>query len=380
MNKIIELMINFEEFEFEDLGVEIISLVDQPAIGVNWLAFAADASFRENPDCEDGFEHEMPDGTWMCGKEHTLSKEEEEKWQSAILKLAEELGEEYNPDEVIEIDAAKSNFATIGEYESALNLNLGNNVDRNTEVDLKFRYKGGTIPNSRRFCQRLVGFNRLYTETDIARFDGAQPGMGPGGTNSYSVFQYKGGVRCRHYWEAVATFINDSGTRVIFSLGPVTDTIGRVAGFEGGDNAGQIASPRNNYWRFSDDDKQIVIGPAMIPRDLINRKDELGNNFHVYFSEDTIQKIAAKFLSDNNTHNTDVNHNNIVSDENTLLESWIVEDPKQDKSTALGFNVPKGTWMTSFKINNKDTWQKIKSGELNGFSVEGQFLEKLVKV
>ena len=118
----------------------------------------------------------------------------------------------------------------------------------------------------------------------------------------------------------------------------------------------------------------------MIPRDLINRKDELGNNFHVYFSADTIQKIAAKFLSDNNTHNTDVNHNNIVSDENTLLESWIVEDPKRDKSTALGFNVPKGTWMTSFKINNKDTWQKIKSGELNGFSVEGQFLEKLVKV
>jgi len=31
------------------------------------------------------------------------------------------------------------------------------------------------------------------------------------------------------------------------------------------------------------------------------------------------------------------------------------------------------------KINNKDTWNKIKAGELNGFSVEGSFLEVVQK-
>ena len=40
MNKIVELVINLEEFEFEDLGVEILSLVDKPAIEVEWMAFA----------------------------------------------------------------------------------------------------------------------------------------------------------------------------------------------------------------------------------------------------------------------------------------------------------------------------------------------------
>lgn len=25
---------------------------------------------RKNPDCPDGYEHQMPDGSWMCGKEH----------------------------------------------------------------------------------------------------------------------------------------------------------------------------------------------------------------------------------------------------------------------------------------------------------------------
>lgn len=26
--------------------------------------------FRENKECPDGYEHQMPDGSWMCGKEH----------------------------------------------------------------------------------------------------------------------------------------------------------------------------------------------------------------------------------------------------------------------------------------------------------------------
>jgi hypothetical protein len=50
-----------------------------------------------------------------------------------------------------------------------------------------------------------------------------------------------------------------------------------------------------------------------------------------------------------------------------------------DKSTSLGFNVPEGTWMTSYKINDKETWQKIKNGDLNGYSIAGNFIEKASK-
>ena len=34
-----------------------------------------------------------------------------------------------------------------------------------------------------------------------------------------------------------------------------------------------------------------------------------------------------------------------------------------DKSKAMGFEVPKGTWMVSMKINNEDTWKQIKNKE-----------------
>ena len=50
-----------------------------------------------------------------------------------------------------------------------------------------------------------------------------------------------------------------------------------------------------------------------------------------------------------------------------------------DKAKSLGFNVPSGTWMTSYKINDDETWNKIKDGELNGYSIAGNFIEKATK-
>ena len=76
---------------------------------------------------------------------------------------------------------------------------------------------------------------------------------------------------------------------------------------------------------------------------------------------------------------TDIDHSMEATEENTLIESWIVEDPQMDKSKALGFNPTKGDWYVSYKINNEETWNKIKAGKLNGFSIAGQFLERNTK-
>ena len=65
IGKIVELLIDWDEMEFEDLGVSIMSLVEKPAIGISWQAFADEQNFRENAECPDGFEHQMPDGSMM---------------------------------------------------------------------------------------------------------------------------------------------------------------------------------------------------------------------------------------------------------------------------------------------------------------------------
>ena len=47
-----------------------------------------------------------------------------------------------------------------------------------------------------------------------------------------------------------------------------------------------------------------------------------------------------------------------------------------DKAATYGFAVPPGTWMASYKINNDEDWQRIKNGEVKGFSLAGNFLER----
>tara|TARA_R110000822_G_scaffold65772_6_gene160926 strand:+ start:2431 stop:3474 length:1044 start_codon:yes stop_codon:yes gene_type:complete len=343
MNKIVELIINLEEFEFSDLGVEIMSLVDNPAIEVNWMAFSA---------------------------------EEDAKFEEHILDIAKEVGEVIDPADIIYVDASKDLFASVGDFLSgAKALDALGSLPLDTPAEIRYRYAGPA--GQRTFCATLKALNRVYSREDITRMNSFNPGFGAGGSSTYSIFDYKGGPNCQHYWEELVKFNN--GTKdVLISMGPATGNAGESNNRDDQSPSGSL--PNNAYlmhkfWSFSSDDKMIVTGPAMIPRQLIARKDELGNLFHVYFSEETIAKIAGKFLADNNTHKTDINHNGSIVNENTLLESWIVENPELDKSKALGFNVPKGTWMASYKINNKDTWKRIKAGELNGFSVEGSFLE-----
>ena len=48
-----------------------------------------------------------------------------------------------------------------------------------------------------------------------------------------------------------------------------------------------------------------------------------------------------------------------------------------DKSKLFGFEVPKGTWMVSMKIDNDEVWERIKEGELKGLSIEGYFVDKM---
>ena len=51
-----------------------------------------------------------------------------------------------------------------------------------------------------------------------------------------------------------------------------------------------------------------------------------------------------------------------------------------DKSKLYGYNLPKGTWMVSMKINNDEIWDRVKSGELRGISIEGYFVDKMQKM
>ena len=118
----------------------------------------------------------------------------------------------------------------------------------------------------------------------------------------------------------------------------------------------------------------------MVPNRMIHRYDELGNLYYVYFSKESIAKMAKKFLKEQRTDDTSIEHNGIKlgKDKVFISESWISEDPIYDKSHKYGFSLPEGTWFVSMKVNDDKVWKLIKSKTLNGFSVEGLFAEKSV--
>ena len=125
----------------------------------------------------------------------------------------------------------------------------------------------------------------------------------------------------------------------------------------------------------TDDEKRMVMGPAMVPDLNIFRKDMFGNPYYVFFSAETIKMIAEKYMRNKYIDNNDENHNGKAVDDVYVVESWIKED-KEDKSNKYGYgNLPIGTWFVSMKVRNDEVWEKVKNGELKGFSVSGFFEE-----
>jgi len=125
----------------------------------------------------------------------------------------------------------------------------------------------------------------------------------------------------------------------------------------------------------TDDEKRIVIGPAMIPDLKIFRKDKQGNPYYVYFTAETIKMIAEKYMKNKYIDNNDTQHDGKAVKDVYVIESWIKED-EYDKSNKYGYeHLPVGSWFVSMRVKNDDVWKKVKEGQLNGFSVSGFFEE-----
>ena len=125
-----------------------------------------------------------------------------------------------------------------------------------------------------------------------------------------------------------------------------------------------------------DEEKRMLISPALIPNKQIYRYDaNTDTDYYVYFSKETVRQASELYLKHNNHHKATYEHEDRVSGVLTI-ESWIKEGDK-DKSTYYGFDLPIGSWFVKMKIENDELWERIKSGEIKGLSIEGYFVDKM---
>jgi hypothetical protein len=123
---------------------------------------------------------------------------------------------------------------------------------------------------------------------------------------------------------------------------------------------------------FSDDLKYRVVAPAMIPMEIY-RNDEDGDEYYVQFTAETIEQIHSKFMQDLSNRNVfNLEHDTDQTVPAYVLESWIVDNPKEDKAySSYGIEVPKGTLMVTAQVTDKEYYNELVKNEQIGFSIEG---------
>jgi hypothetical protein len=104
----------------------------------------------------------------------------------------------------------------------------------------------------------------------------------------------------------------------------------------------------------SDDEEQIVFGEVYAP----GFPDSQGD----FSTAVEIKKMAYNFLRKGITSNIDVNHSQEQSG-SYIAESFIAQ--KDDP-----IFIP-GSWVIGVKVPDPVIWRMVKSGELNGFSLDG---------
>ena len=112
------------------------------------------------------------------------------------------------------------------------------------ELDIEFLVRYMYSPqkysaNSRPFCKKMVDAKKVYRKEDIISMDTkvVNAGFGKGGSDTYSIWLYKGGPRCQHKWirKTYQRFKTDKG------LGTeITTSQARSRGFKPEANAQKV--------------------------------------------------------------------------------------------------------------------------------------------
>lgn len=116
-------------------------------------------------------------------------------------------------------------------------------------------------------------------------------------------------------------------------------------------------------------EQRILMGLVLEPNKPIYRNQD-GEEFNIVFNENTIKELSYNFFKAGYQKNSTIEHESEINGV-TFVESWIVEDTKNDKSNAFGFSYPKGSWIATMKVDSDEIWNDyVKSGKVKGFSVD----------
>jgi hypothetical protein len=142
------------------------------------------------------------------------SQEPSDEQFDEVFAALEEVGEVINEDEWELVDErpvdyeaeqalSKYAFASTGAAFPNAKSSQDGVTDEGRRYKVRYSYAPeSTRANSREFCRKMVSAGKVYRKEDIERMEGqaVNAGFGPSGAATYSIWLYKGGARCHHFW------------------------------------------------------------------------------------------------------------------------------------------------------------------------------------
>ncbi len=136
---------------------------------------------------------------------------------------------------------------------------------------------------------------------------------------------------------------------------------------------------KQQQFKVIDEDRRIVAGYAMIADKEIPRWDEERGKFKVKFTKESIWDIALKFFKNRLTTSTNEMHDSGNFAPGVFVFGSVIIDEAMGDLAPEGFiNEADGSWFIKMFVGDDEIWEKVKSGEYMGFSIECRFKEELV--
>lgn len=151
------------------------------------------------------------------------------------------LGSEMDSDKWILLSSADVDYDTDDEIYDTIKLASTGTARPNSkseqdseDIAIRYRYSGNK-KGERDFCNLMLSANKLYRKEDIIQMGSksVNEGFGKGGTNSYSIWLYKGGGKlseafpngtCKHLWRREIYLKRDGGVDVNSPLAKTIST------------------------------------------------------------------------------------------------------------------------------------------------------------
>lgn len=122
------------------------------------------------------------------------------------------------------------------------------------------------------------------------------------------------------------------------------------------------------------DEQHIITGVVCLADTPIYRYTEGLGEWYCVFTKDVIKQMIVKYSKENLWNKINLQHDDDkFVDGVYMLESYI-KDESRGVVPAEFKDVPDGSWIASFYVQNDELWDEIKKDNgLNGFSLQGHF-------